>query len=400
MKQLLALILLLPAAAQADPVILAPAPTASAQSATTTTAAPQAATPTASVPVAPQAVSGAAAMISPTATPSWHPSASAKTYQKIVAKVGTDVITTYDVENAIKILETSMSPAELQSPEGQKKLEEAKGKVLDQMIEQKLVVLAAEKGPEGYKEAADKGTAPANPYLPSNLEIEEELDKEFDQARNRFAGQSEFEAELKHERISLSEFRARLRENLRSQMTFQRMVKAKEQEFRPSLRVSDEETRAFYDEHKEAFAVGAQVLLRHILYDAKSLGAAKAAAMALKSSSHLKEDFILRAGKDSKDELTSDKGGRLGWIEKGGLRWKELEEKAFKMNVGELAGPIKTTDGWHLIFVEDKKEGEQKSFDDVKAQARNAVYQEKVQKRIEAWVEDLKREFFVERDDS
>jgi parvulin-like peptidyl-prolyl isomerase len=386
MKLLLALTMLLPAAAQAaaTPPSLSP------------TAAPVAATVTASA----QPISGAAAAsISPTATPQWHPSASAQTYQKIVAKVGSDIITSYDVENAIKILESSLSPGEAETPEGQKKLADAKAKVVDQMIEQKLVVLAAEKGPEGYKEAADKGTAPANPYLPSNLEIEEELDKEFDQARNRFAGQSEFEEELKRERISLSEFRARLRENLRAQMTFQRMVKAKEQEFRPNLRVSDEESKAFYEEHKDAFSVGAQVLLRHILYAAKDLGAAKAAAMALKSSAHLKDDFILRAKKDSKDELTADKGGRLGWIEKGGLRWKEVEDKAFKMRVDELAGPIKSSEGWHLIYVEEKKDGEQKSYDEVKAQARNAVYQEKVQKRIEAWVEDLKRQFFVERDD-
>jgi parvulin-like peptidyl-prolyl isomerase len=60
---------------------------------------------------------------------------------------------------------------------------------------------------------------------------------------------------------------------------------------------------------------------------------------------------------------------------------------------------VRSPEGLHLLFVEEKKAGEQKSFDDVKAMARNAVYQQKVQKRIAEWVEDLKREFFVERSD-
>lgn len=327
------------------------------------------------------------------------PLGAAETYQKILAKVGTEIITQYDVDSAVKMVESSMSPSEAATAEGKKRLAEARSKVLDRMVEEKLVVMAAEKGPEGYKEAMDKGTAPANPYLPSNLEIEEELDKNFDQARNRFSSQEQFEAELKRERISLSEFRTKLRERLRSQMTFARMVKSKEQEFRPSLRVSDDEARAFYDGHKAAFGVGAQVSLRHILYSASNLAGAQAALQALKSSRNLKDDFIARAKKDSKDELTADKGGRLGWIEKGGLRWSEVEEKAFKMREGEVAGPIKSSEGLHLIYVEEKKAGEQKGFDEVKAQVRNAVYQEKVQKRIEGWVEDLKREFFVERSD-
>jgi parvulin-like peptidyl-prolyl isomerase len=341
----------------------------------------------------------AAQALSPEAQAPSAPGPGAEVYQKIAAKVGTEIITSFDVDEGVKMVEASMSPSEAMSDEGKKKLAEARKNVLDQMIEEKLVVLAAEKGPEGYKDAADKGTAPANPYLPANLEIEEELDKAFDQARNRFSSQEDFEAELKKERISLSEFRSRLRERLRSQMTFARMVKAKEQEYRPSLRVSDDESLAYYNDHKSDFAVGAQIELRQILYSPSEESRARAAASALKLSPHLLQDFSARAKKDSRDELSADKGGMLGWIEKGGLRWPEVDDAAFKLKKGEMAGPIKSDDGLHLIYVEDTKEGEQKSFDDVKNQVRNAVYQQKVQKRIEDWVEDLKREFFVERED-
>lgn len=317
--------------------------------------------------------------------------------EKIAAKVGSRIITTYEVDQAVAMMEASMSPAEAATDEGKKRLAEDHVKVLDRMIEEKLVVLAAEKGPEGYKEAVEKGTAPPNPYLPAALEVDEELDKAFDEARARFPSQDQFEQQLKQERISVSEFRSSLRERIRTQMTFSRMVKNKEKEFQPNLRVTDEEAKTFYDEHKSLFSIGQQVNMRHILFKAADFSKAETVVKALQVSKNPKGDFVGLAKKYSRDELTQDKGGRLGWIEKGGLRWKQVEEKAFSIKPGEIAGPIKSPDGLHVILVEEQKEGEQKSFDDVKAQVRNMVYQQKIQKRIESWVEDLKREFFVEK---
>ncbi len=320
---------------------------------------------------------------------------------RIVAKVGSQIITNVEVDQAVKPLEASMSPSEVSSVEGKAKLDEARKKVLDRMVEEKLVILAAEKGPEGYKEAVEKGTAPSNPYLPSSLEVEEELDKAYDEARNRYSSQERFDEQLKAERLSVSEFRSRLRERLRSQMTFERMLKAKEKEFQPSLRVSDDEALAFYTEHQASFAVGSQVNMRHILYKSTEATKAEAAARSLKALApdlgKIRALFATLARKDSKDELTADKGGRLGWIEKGGLRWPQVEARAFGLKPGEIAGPIKSADGLHVILVEEQKAGEQKTYEDVKAQVRNLVYRQKIQKRIEGWIEDLKREFYVER---
>jgi hypothetical protein len=325
--------------------------------------------------------------------------AEAQVIQKVLAKVGSQIITTFEVEQAAKAMEPGMSATEAQSPAGQKKLADDKAKALDRMIEEKLVILAAEKGPEGFKEAQDKGTAPANPYLPTALEVDEELDKAFDDARSRFSSQDDFEQELRNERLSVAEFRNSLRERLRSEMTFARMIKAKQKEFQPDLRVADGEAKAYFDAHQADFAVGQQVNLRHILFKAGDQGKAESVAEQLKASQHAKEDFIQAAKKYSKDELSASNGGRLDWIEKGGLRWKEVEDKAFSMKPGEIAGPIKSSDGLHIIYVEDSKAGEQKAFEDVKAQVTNMVYQQKMQKRIQDWVEDLKHEFFVQRND-
>ncbi len=318
---------------------------------------------------------------------------------KVIAKVGAEIITDFDVEEAVRVVEANMSPAERNSDEGQKKLKETRAKVLDRMIEEKLVVLAAKDGPDGFKEASDAGKAPANPYLPAGTEVEEEMEKLFDQTRKRFASEDEFEAALKAEKQTVPEFRNHLRDRLRDQMTFSRMLKVKERDFQPSLRVSDEEIQKFYDDNKGRFAQGAQVDLRHILFKADQEALARSVLEKLKKAKDLKKAFIDAARADSQDEATRDQGGRLGWIEKG-QSWPELENAAFAAKENEVVGPVKTDAGWHLLMVEGHKDGAQRSLEEVKGNAKNLIYQEKVQKRTEEWIEDLKRKYYVERSDS
>jgi parvulin-like peptidyl-prolyl isomerase len=70
---------------------------------------------------------------------------------------------------------------------------------------------------------------------------------------------------------------------------------------------------------------------------------------------------------------------------------------AFAAAENEVVGPVKTDAGWHLLLVEGHKEGAQRSLDEVKTNAKNLIYQQKVQKRTEEWIEDLKRKYYVER---
>ena len=318
---------------------------------------------------------------------------------RIIAKVGGEIVTDYDVDQAVKVLEMSMSPSERSSAEGKKKLKEARVRVLDRMVEEKLVVLAAKEGPEGFKEAQDSGKALSNPYLPAGTEVEDEMEKLFDETRKRFATQDEFEAALKLEKQTVPEFRNRLRERLRDQMTFSRMLKVKERDFQPSLHVSDEEITAYYEENKSRFAQGAQVNLRHILFKSDQEGLARGVLEKLKKAKDIKTAFIEAARANSQDEPTRDQGGRLGWIEKG-QSWTELENAAFAAKDNEVAGPVKTDAGWHLLLVEGHREGAQRLLDEVKSNVKNLIYQQKVQKRTQEWIEDLKHKFYVERTDS
>lgn len=69
-----------------------------------------------------------------------------------------------------------------------------------------------------------------------------------------------------------------------------------------------------------------------------------------------KEDFATVAKEVSEDPITKPNGGDLGEVAKTEPRlsrrgYDSLVEKAFSMKVGEVSGPIKTSDGYHIIVV-------------------------------------------------
>lgn len=67
------------------------------------------------------------------------------------------------------------------------------------------------------------------------------------------------------------------------------------------------------------------------------------------------EEFAALARELSRDTLSKDEGGELGWVPRG-ERGKEFDDAAFGAKVGEIVGPIKTGFGYDVIVVDEKAE--------------------------------------------
>lgn len=65
--------------------------------------------------------------------------------------------------------------------------------------------------------------------------------------------------------------------------------------------------------------------------------------------------FALLAQNFSLDVGAAEKGGDLGWFSKGRMV-PEFEEAAFSTPAGEIAGPVETQFGWHVILVHETSE--------------------------------------------
>ncbi|MEA2064708.1 MAG: peptidylprolyl isomerase, partial [Patescibacteria group bacterium] len=70
--------------------------------------------------------------------------------------------------------------------------------------------------------------------------------------------------------------------------------------------------------------------------------------------------FIELVSLHSEDFASVKNGGDLGWFGKGEMV-KEFEDVAFSLKVGEISGIVRTQFGFHIIKVEEKKDGKIKA---------------------------------------
>ncbi|NWF71132.1 MAG: peptidylprolyl isomerase [Chloroflexi bacterium] len=117
-----------------------------------------------------------------------------------------------------------------------------------------------------------------------------------------------------------------------------------EAEYRDSLRVSLLTTRVRDAVTQEVAASVAQVHARHILV------ASEEEANQILAELQAGADFAILATR-SLDVTTRDSGGDLGWFARGDLMEPALADVAFALQVGEIAGPVATRLGYHIIQV-------------------------------------------------
>ncbi len=63
------------------------------------------------------------------------------------------------------------------------------------------------------------------------------------------------------------------------------------------------------------------------------------------------EDFASLAAQYSQDETTRERGGDLGWFTADELLTPKLAQAAFSLQAGQIAGPVATELGYHVIQV-------------------------------------------------
>jgi peptidyl-prolyl cis-trans isomerase D len=129
-------------------------------------------------------------------------------------------------------------------------------------------------------------------------------------------------------------------------------------------------------------AANEYVRASHILFTfegEKDTNAVKATARDVAAQAKAGKDFAELARKYSKDPGTSGRGGDLGWFTKGRMV-KEFEAAVFKLRPGEVAGPIRTQFGIHVIKLVQKDAREIKVARIVlpiapSAQTKNDIYE-------------------------
>ena len=156
--------------------------------------------------------------------------------------------------------------------------------------------------------------------------------------------------------------------------------------YQRGVQVSDEDLKKFYLENQSRFQTPEERRASHILIPAAATASpeekAKAKAQAedlFRQAKANPKKFGELAAKFSKDPGSAEKGGDLGFFGRG-LMVKPFDEAAFSMKVGELAGPVETQYGYHIIRLDAIKPVQTTPLQAVRAQIEAEIRKPKVAK--------------------
>ena len=140
-----------------------------------------------------------------------------------------------------------------------------------------------------------------------------------------------------------------------------------------------------------------QTRVRHILIKTSALIDDEQARLRLKELKQrikLGEDFSVLAKAHSEDTGSAIEGGDLGWTSPGNMV-PEFEEVMNSLQVGRISEPFKSTYGWHIVEVMERRNYDN-TEEALRAQARDIILRRKVEEETELWLRRLRDESYVE----
>ena len=140
-------------------------------------------------------------------------------------------------------------------------------------------------------------------------------------------------------------------------------------------KLTDEEIHVYYSENKQHWAKPEQYKLRQILVKtdfAVSTTTAKAKAEGLLAKLEAGADFKAVAKAENADASSKENGGDLGWVTRDEMD-PMMGSEAARLKPGQLSGVITTSQGFHILKLEDKKAGFEPTLENSKAKAKDEL---------------------------
>lgn len=283
---------------------------------------------------------------------------------EIVARVNEDVVTKTDLEGELRRLQVDIRSEIEDDDEFRKLYEQEKRKILENLIETRLMAQKAEEiGLPSVDEDVDR-------FLQNLMD------------QNGIPNLQVLDQALQQTGRTLQEFRRVLQERMtvgqvKNSLVFSRIT------------LLTPEINAYYEEHKEQFSEPPQVTLAEIavLYEDKTREEAEARAREVLSKLDEGASFE-KLAEEYSEGATAARGGGIGTFRKGALA-EPLEKVAFSLKVGEHSRLIENDWGIQIVKVTARDDSRIKALEEVRPEIEQALYEKKAAPQLESFIAQL-----------
>ncbi len=307
------------------------------------------------------------------------PARAGRSLDGVAAVVNHEIILLSEVDSRANMALAAIS-SDLSAEQKSAREREIRLQALDQLIEEKLL---QQKVQEHHIAVTD-----------------EEVDGQIEwlRQRNRMS-EEQFREALKVEGQTMDGLRAQLRGQLEQQKLLDTQLRDNP-ELRARLLVTEHDIDSAYQARYASEKAKEQIKARHILIRLAADATAEQQQAALAKAREVlallgKGEPFEKLAADYSDDTSSTVGGELGWFRRGDMM-PDFEDPAFALTKGATSQPVRTSLGYHIIQVTDRKQEGPPDLDKVRDQIRNQLAREKFQEALDTWIKMLREQSYLD----
>lgn len=202
-------------------------------------------------------------------------------------------------------------------------------------------------------------------------------------AESGLESQEEFEAALASNGLTMDELRATLRTQIRQQQLAY-------QEVQRGIVTTDSEIARYYEENQQEFVAPEQLRLEQVVF----VGGSGLREQALEALGQL------RSGADLQQVASAYDTASAFPADDTFVRLDDLNESLAtavpELPEGQFSEPIQSQFGWHLVRVVERQPRTVQALDEVRETIRNRLRIEKSNRRMNAYMGQLREQTFIE----
>lgn len=300
------------------------------------------------------------------------PPSSEAVVDRIVAVVNQEIITLSEIERLIPSLHEEIQTEDRW--ERRERVYEIRQKVLEQLIEEKLIDQEA-------KRAGIKVTG---------KEVESAVEEI---KRRNSASQEDLEKALAKDGLTLEAFKKQIEKQIQGMKMVNWAVKVER-------KAGEKELRDFYQKNIDQYRSNESYRPAHILFHLTKEATSEQIQEIKKKCQKVLEK--IKAGEDFgemailySEDLSGKDRGDLGYFKKGELL-PAFEKEALRLQVGEIGQIIRTDFGFHIIKLLDRKGGIPVPFEEVKDRVQTDYYEKEMKKALKQFLNALREKSVIE----